>query len=106
MALEPKRQKKKVKKRYKDRERAGWKKERRRRVEKKKNPKVIWPKCTYRPKHTEIHRNGRNTPKHLEILLEVEWGVSRTSLHTNMRFSVCSDRNGTEYTTMSLMARL
>ena len=43
----------------------------------KKPRKVFRPKYTYRPKHIEIHRNGRNTPKHPEILSEVEWeGVS------------------------------
>ena len=40
----------------------------------KKTKKVIRPKCTFRPKHTETHRNSRNTPKHPEILSEVEWG--------------------------------
>ena len=38
--------------------------------EKKKPRKVFWPKYTYRPKHTEIHRNSRNTPKHLEIFTQ------------------------------------
>jgi hypothetical protein len=80
---------------YRDRERAGRKKERRRRKKKKKKKeeegraekesreknkkikpkKANRPKYTYRPKHPEIHRNGRNTPKHPEILPEVEWGV-------------------------------
>jgi hypothetical protein len=63
----------------------------------KKPRKVFRPKYAYRPKHTEIQRN---TPKHPEILPEVEWGVSRTGLYTGTRFSVCSSQNGTEYTTM------
>jgi hypothetical protein len=48
----------------------------------------------------ETHRNSPKRPKHPEILLEVEWGVSRTGLHTGTRFSIRSGRNGTEYTTM------
>ena len=42
---------------------------------KKKPKKANRPKYTYRPKHLEIHQNGRNTLKHPEILPEVEWGV-------------------------------
>ena len=55
---------------------------------KKKPKKVIRPKCTFRPKRTETHRNSRNTPKFYSRWNE---GVSH------------SGRNGTEYTTMVLI---
>jgi hypothetical protein len=46
----------------------------------------------------EKGRNGRNRPK---FYLRWNWAVSRTGLHTGMRFSVRSGRNGTEYTTLA-----
>jgi hypothetical protein len=81
-ALEPKRQKKKkVKKRYRDRERVGGKKKEKegRRKAEKKNQKSklaeidIPAEMTRKsPKRPEIHRNGRNDPKHPKILSKVE----------------------------------
>ena len=82
-----------------ERELGGKKKEEEEGVEKesreKKNPKKQTGQNT--PKFTEMAETHRNTSKFYP-----RWngGLSRTGLHTGTRFSIRSDQNGTEYTTM------
>jgi hypothetical protein len=66
------RKEKKEEEEEEEEEEGAKKKESREKKKKKKPKKVIRPKCMYRPKHTEIYRNGRNISKHPKILPEVE----------------------------------
>jgi hypothetical protein len=117
--LNQKDKKKKVKKRYRDRERAGRKKEEGRRKKKKKEEEGREKKGWLgqkREKYIYI-KSQKSIPAGLHIPAETSrnrpkfwprWnmGVPRTGLHASTRFSIRSDRNGMEYTTLIFLVKL